>query len=94
VQASVEAKRSTLEDWQKEARKLELQGKQEQAEAIRHNILEQTPVPWPMFDQTKVTELLIKVFREQVPGSKFKQQLYEVATCHDPLWPSTATRSA
>jgi hypothetical protein len=82
-QISVEAKQSTLEDWQKEARKLELQGKQEQAEAIRREILKQTPVPWPVFDQAKVTELLVKVFREQVPGGKLKQQLYEVATCHD-----------
>jgi len=82
-QLSVEAKQSTLEDWQKEARKLELQGKQEQAEAIRREILKQTPVPWPVFDQAKVSELLVKVFREQLPGGKLKQQLYEVATCHD-----------
>lgn len=41
----VEAKAASLEDWQKEARKLELQGKQEQADAIRQNILKQAPVP-------------------------------------------------
>lgn len=82
-QVKVEAKESSLEDWQKEARKLELQGKQEQADAIRKNILRQTPVPWPVFDQVRTEELLIKVFREQVPGGKFKQQLYEVAACHD-----------
>ncbi|MGH8236386.1 MAG: UvrD-helicase domain-containing protein, partial [Steroidobacteraceae bacterium] len=34
-QTQVEARQSSLEEWQKEARKLELQGKQEQAEAIR-----------------------------------------------------------
>jgi hypothetical protein len=79
----VEAKQSTREDWQKEARKLELQGKQEQAEAIRRTILKQTPVPWPVFDETKITELLVKVFREQAPGSKPKQQLYDYATCFD-----------
>jgi len=82
-QVKVEARQSTLEDWQKEARKLELQGKQEQAEAIRRNILKQTPVPWLVFQQTRVTELLLKVFREQVPGGKLRQQLYEIATCHD-----------
>jgi hypothetical protein len=82
-QVKVNAKQSTLEDWQREARRLELQGKQEQAEAIRRNILRQTPVPWPVFDETKVTELLIKVFREQAPGTKQRQQLYEIATCHD-----------
>ncbi len=79
----VEAKQSTLEDWQKEARKLELQGKQEQAEAIRRTILRQTPVPWPVIGEAKVNELLLKVFREQAPGSKMKQQLYDYATCFD-----------
>jgi hypothetical protein len=82
-QVKVEARQSSLEDWQKEARKLELQGKQEQAETIRRTILKQTPVPWPVFGEAKVVELLVKVFREQVPGAKMKQQLYEYATCHD-----------
>lgn len=79
----VEAKQSTLEDWQKEARKLELQDKQEQAEAIRRGILRQTPVTWPVLDEAKVRELLVKVFREEVPGGKLRQQLYEYAACHD-----------
>ncbi len=82
-QAKIEAKQSTLEDWQKEARKLELQGKQEQAEAIRRTILKQFPVPWPVFDEAKVRELLIKVFRDEHPGSKGKQQLFDYATCFD-----------
>ena len=80
---TVTAQKSTLEDWQKEARKLELQGKQEQAEAIRLTILKQTPVPWPVVGEEKLVELLQKVFREQAPGAKMKQQLYEYATCHD-----------
>lgn len=82
-EVKVDAKQSTLEDWQKEARKLELQGKQEQAEAIRRTILRQTPVPWPVIGEAKVNELLLKVFREQAPGSRMRQQLYDYATCHD-----------
>ncbi|NUA30526.1 ankyrin repeat domain-containing protein [Cupriavidus basilensis] len=82
-QAKVEARQATLEDWQKEARKLELQGKQEQADAIRRGILKEVPPPWPVFDQAKVEELLIKVFREQAPGAKPKQQLFEIAASHD-----------
>jgi Ankyrin repeats (3 copies) len=84
-EAKVEAKQSTLDDWQKEARKLELQGKQEQAEAIRRTILKQTPVPWPVLHEAKVIELLQKVFRERSPGRKMRQQLYEYATCFDEL---------
>lgn len=79
----VEASKSTLEDWQREARKLELQGKQEQADAIRTGILRQSPVPWPITDEPRLRELLRKTFIEKAPGSKHKQQLYEYATCHD-----------
>ncbi|SPS02810.1 ankyrin repeat domain-containing protein [Cupriavidus taiwanensis] len=82
-QAKVETRQATLEDWQKEAIKLELQGKQEQADAIRRSILKEVPPPWPVFDQTRLQELLLKVFREQVPGAKPKQQLYEIAASHD-----------
>jgi len=82
-EVKVEAAQSSLEEWQKEARKLELQGKQEQAEAIRQTILKQTPPPWPVFDESHVREALLKVFREKAPGNKHKQQLYEYATCHD-----------
>ncbi|HEB6949669.1 TPA: AAA family ATPase [Salmonella enterica subsp. enterica serovar Hvittingfoss] len=37
---------SSLDEWQKTARLLEKQGKQEQADAIRDQILQQSPVPW------------------------------------------------
>jgi len=80
---NVEAVQSSLEEWQKEARKLELQGKQEQAEAIRRTILKQSPPPWPVIDEVHVREALLKVFRDKVPGNKQKQQLYEYATYHD-----------
>jgi hypothetical protein len=82
-QVKVEAQKSSHEEWQKEARKLELQGKQEQAEAIRQTILKQTTPPWPVFDESWLTPTLIKVFREQQPGNKPKQQLMEYATYHD-----------
>jgi len=81
--AKVEAAASSRDDWQKEARKLELQGKQEQADAIRESILRETPAPWPVFDEARLRETLVKVFREQVPGSKTKQQLHEYAACYD-----------
>ena len=82
-QVKVNAQNSSMEDWQKEARKLELQGKQEQAEAIRRTILKQTPPPWPVFNESWLKETLIKVFRERAPGGKPKQQLLEYATYHE-----------
>ena len=41
---------SSLETWRQEARKLELQGKEEQAEQIRRQILELEHVPWEVLD--------------------------------------------
>ena len=82
-QVRLDVKQSSLEDWQKEARKLELQGKQEQADAIRKDILKQATPPWPVFDQAHTEELMRKVFIEQVPGNKHKQQLLEIAACHN-----------
>jgi len=79
----VTAKTSSLDDWQKEARKLEQQGKLEQADAIRKAILKETPVPWTVCSEAWLRETLAKVFQDRVRGSKFKQQLYEYATVYD-----------
>ncbi|WP_181373147.1 AAA family ATPase [Massilia glaciei] len=80
---TIEAQSSSLEDWQKEARKLALQGKQEQADAIERLILKTTPAPWPVFDEAKLRETLTKVFSEKAPGSKAKGQLFDYASCFD-----------
>lgn len=82
-QLQVDSKASTLNDWQKEAHKLDLQGKQEQADAIRRTILKLVPAPWPVFDEAWLRDKLVKVFRDQIPGNKAKQQLFEYAACHD-----------
>ena len=79
----VEAKTASLEDWQREARKLELQGKTEQAEAIRSSILKEKPVPWPVFGESLFRQTLVKVFREKQPGNKSKQQIYDYLALHD-----------
>jgi hypothetical protein len=81
--AQVEAQASSLEDWQKEARKLALQGKQEQADAIERMILKTAPVPWPVFDEARLRETLHKTFIDKAPGSKYKSQLYDYALAYD-----------
>lgn len=48
---ALEQQASSMDEWQKEARKLELQGKQEQAEAIQQRILHRKKVPWPVLDR-------------------------------------------
>ncbi len=42
----LDSRQSSLDEWRQEAHKLELQGKQEQAEAIRRDILKQKTPPW------------------------------------------------
>lgn len=79
----VSARASSLEDWQKEARRLDLQGKQEQADAIRKNILRVAPVPWPVLDRAGFQQAHERSF---APGSVFnkaKQHLFEFAAFHE-----------
>jgi hypothetical protein len=82
-EARIAARRASREEWQSEARKLELQGKQEQAESIRNRFLKHATPPWPVFDEAGVRGLMTKAFAEASPGRKTIQQLLDVATCHD-----------
>jgi hypothetical protein len=92
LEVTVEAQRASREEWQSEARKLELQGKQELADAIRKSLLRQSAPPWIVLDETKVRELMIRAFRGPSPGRKTVQQLHDVARCHDD--PALAARLA
>lgn len=74
---------SSREEWQREARRLELQGKQEQAAAVRAQLRGEAPVPWPVFDEARLRVALDRVFRDRVPGGKLRQQLREYAAAQD-----------
>lgn len=71
--------KSSAEEWQHEARRLELQGRQEQADDIRRNVLHQQAVPWPVFDAPRVGELRRQVLDPKNLSSKARQQLMEIA---------------
>ncbi|WP_188961071.1 ankyrin repeat domain-containing protein [Deinococcus aquiradiocola] len=45
----LKVKQASRDDWEREARKLELQGKAEQASDIRQRVLQQKPVPWDVW---------------------------------------------
>ena len=51
---------SSLDEWQQEASKLEKQGKLEQAQNIRTNILQEKLVPWSIITEDKFIELYNK----------------------------------
>ena len=68
---------SNLEEWQQEARKLELQGKQEQADSIRKSILANTPVPWQVLDRKGFRQIVAKALDPKSVSSKMRKELLE-----------------
>ncbi len=86
-EATVSAERedSSLEQWQREARRLEMQGKTEQAEEIRDRILGQKPVPWAVVDHAAFEAQCETAFA----SGKRKQLLpvfdYALLHCHRPV---------
>jgi len=81
----VSASVATRQEWQKEARKLELQGKTEQAEAIRDTFLKTQSPPWPVFAPDFLWTLQQKVLKDLVPGAKHRQQLLEYSAFYDDI---------
>ncbi|KAF4530382.1 hypothetical protein B566_EDAN018524 [Ephemera danica] len=70
---------STREEWAQEARKLQLQGKEEQAQAIRDTFLQHKPVPWTPWSRALVEELLPKALDPKNPSAKPRQALFDYA---------------
>lgn len=61
---------SSLDDWRLEAHKLELQGKQEQAERIRTEILQQKTPDWQVITRATLAELKQKAFEAEDKSAK------------------------
>lgn len=73
---------STKEEWAQEARKLELQGKDEQARAIRETFLQGKPVPWTPWSRALIEELLPKALDPKNPSSKPRLTVFDYALWH------------
>jgi len=84
-QLAIKKEQSTSEEWQAEARKLELQGKQEQADEIRRSILKTQPVPWDVFTHKKVMELAIQISTAKDNPQRPRKALFEYALFYDSL---------
>ncbi len=74
---------SSIEDWQKEAHKLDLQGKADQAADIRQRILKTEPVPWEVMDDAKIQSLLPAAFDGLRPNKQAQRTVFEFAVAHD-----------
>ncbi len=81
-QVLIKSQESTQQEWKDEARKLELQGKHEQAEEIRRTILAQKEVPWKVLTPTNMDDLK----KEALDPNNFNRQakllLFEYAVTH------------
>jgi hypothetical protein len=77
--APVAVRQSTTQDWQREAQRLEAQGKLEQAEAIRSTILRVAPVPWPVQDEARLRETMARALDSGGVSRKAREQLFAYA---------------
>ena len=73
---------SSKEEWAQEARKLELQGKEEQARALRDTFLQAKPVPWTPWSHQLIEDLAPKALDRGNPSAKQKQALLDYALWH------------
>ena len=76
-----EKQRSSNSEWQQQANKLEQQGRQQQAEQIRTNILQQQTPDWTVYNESNIQNLLHQALDEQ--QRKAKLTLFEYALVYD-----------
>ncbi len=81
-QLDLAASRSSVDEWAQEARKLEQQGKQEQADAIRATFLQAKPTPWKPWSEALIRELLPRALDPRDPSNKLRQTLFDYALWH------------
>lgn len=80
---NVDVKQSSIEEWQAEARRLELQGRQEQADEIRRDILKTQPVPWDILTTERVRELIARACDKKEISQKPRKALFEYGLYYD-----------
>jgi len=80
---SLNADQSTNEEWQAEARRLELQGKQEQANEMRRSILKIQPVPWDVITPQKAIAMANQIRIAKDNPQRPRKSLFDYALFYD-----------
>lgn len=80
--SKVAAEQSSEDEWAREARRLEQQGKREQADLIRSTLLGHQPVPWPVVTPETLESLKAEALNPDHFNKKAKQLLYEYAVMY------------
>lgn len=79
----IKEQKSSLEDWKKEAHKLDLQGKTEQAEEIRKNIIKIQPTPWEPISEENLPKLKKEALNTDNYNKKAKDLLFDYALVYN-----------
>ncbi len=74
---------SSADDWKKEARKLEKQGKNEQAEAILKDVLTILKPDWEPLNAAMFRKLKVEALDPDNYNKKAKDKLFDIALVHD-----------
>jgi GTPase SAR1 family protein len=78
---SLKKQQSSSNEWQQQANKLERQGKQQQADQIRQNILQQQKPTWPIYNKHNIHDLLHLAVHQQ--QRKAKLTLFEYSLVYN-----------
>jgi len=73
----IQQQQSSREEWQREARRLEMQGKTEQADLIRTQILGTQKTPWTPITLEELAELKIQALNPDHFNKKAKDRLFD-----------------
>lgn len=74
---------SSKDEWQREAQRLEKQGRAEQAELIRKSILGTQPVPWRVLTVTELESLIAEGLNPEIYNKKAKDMLFDYALIYN-----------
>jgi len=73
---------SSRADWEREAHRLELHGKQEQAAAIRATALHTAKVPWQVWNEAAIAPTIARALNPKEVSNKLRQQVLDFALWH------------
>lgn len=79
---ALDVQKSSLDEWQKEANRLQMQGKQEQANAIRSHVLHQQTPPWQVVTLCALEDLCEKAKEIDKKGREVRLLLFEYASVY------------
>ncbi len=82
-QINIKSEVSSLDDWKEEARRLEMQGKKEQADDIKKNILQLKKPDWEPITRENIVELKKNALDPHVFNKKAKDLLFMYALLYN-----------